>query len=120
MSARNKREAEELANTAINKWAAGFAAVAWIPGSHYLMTAGDLTMVVQVGSIYHVDLDRTAAGSIFTSVAAPMIGSKIAHTVLDFFPVFGWIVKSAVALGVTKVVGTALIQYFRDCSPLPD
>ncbi|GAB4025622.1 hypothetical protein [Spirosoma koreense] len=120
MPARNKREAETLASSAINKWAIGFASVAWIPGSHYAMGAGDLAMVVQVGSIYNVDLDRTAAGSVFTSVAAPLIGSKVAHSILDFLPGIGWAAKSAVALGTTKFVGQALIHYFKDCSPLPD
>ncbi len=120
MAAKNKREAKEQARSAINKWAAGFAAVAWIPGSHYAMTGGDVTMVIQVGSIYNVDLTKTQAASVFTTIAAPLIGSKIAHSVLDFIPVFGWAAKSAVAAGVTKVVGEALITYFHDCSALPE
>ena len=40
-------------------------------------------------------------------------------SILDFIPVVGWGVKSAVAAGVTKAVGEALISYFDDCSPLP-
>jgi uncharacterized protein (DUF697 family) len=120
MKATNRREAEEQARSVVNKWATGFASIAWIPFSHYAMTAGDVTMIIQVGSIYAVDLDRTAAASVFTTVAAPLVGSKIAHSILDFVPVFGWIAKSAVALAVTKGVGESLIHYFRDCSPLPD
>lgn len=120
MPARNKREAESQARVVINRWAAGFAAVAWIPGSHYAMTAGDLAMVVQVGSIFGVDMDRTQAGALFATVAAPLVGSKVAHTVLDFIPVLGWAAKSVVAATVTKGVGEALISYFKDCSPLPD
>lgn len=119
MAAYNKRQAKEEARSAINKWAIGFAAVAWIPGSHYVMTGGDLTMVIQVGSIYGVDLDRTEAAAIFTTIAAPLIGSKVAHSLLDFVPVVGWGIKSAVAAGVTKAVGEALISYFHDCSMLP-
>lgn len=77
-------------------------------------------MVVQIGSVYGVDLDRAGAGAVFATIAAPLIGSKIAHTVLDFIPVIGWAAKSAVAAGVTKAVGEALIHYFTDCSPLPE
>lgn len=120
MAALNKREAKEKAQVAVNSWAVGFASVAWIPGSHYVMGAGDIAMVVQVGSIFGVDLDRTGAGALFTSVAAPLIGSKIAHSILDFIPGIGWVAKSVVALGVTKGVGEALIAYFKDCSTLPD
>lgn len=120
MAANNKREAEMLASSAINKWALKFASVAWIPGSHYAMTVGDLAMVTQIGNIYRVDVDTSKAGKIFTAVAAPLIGSKIAHSVLDFLPGIGWAAKSVVALGVTKAVGQALIHYFKDCSPLPE
>jgi len=120
MAAENKKVAQEVARTAINKWALGFAAVAWIPGSHYVMTAGDVAMVVQVGAIYGVDIDRTGAGALFTTVAAPLIGSKIAHSILDFIPIIGWAAKSVVAAAVTKGVGEALIKYFHDCSLLPD
>lgn len=119
MAASTKRQAEEAARSIIHKWAVGFASVAWIPGSHYLMTAGDLAMVMQVGSVYGVDLDRTNAAAVFATVAAPLIGSKIAHSILDFIPILGWAAKSGVALSVTKVVGEALIKYFHDCSPLP-
>ncbi|TAH22388.1 MAG: hypothetical protein EAZ09_10570 [Oscillatoriales cyanobacterium] len=52
--------------------------------------------------------------------SAPLIGSKIAHSVLDFVPVFGWAAKSVVAAGVTKAVGEALISYFNDCSNLSE
>ena len=120
MAASNKRQAKEKARSAINRWAFGFASVAWIPGSHYVMTGGDVTMVIQVGSIYGVDLDKTQAASIFTTIAAPLIGSKLAHSLLDFIPVLGWTAKSAVAAGVTKGVGEALITYFHDCSNLPE
>ncbi len=119
MAAYSKSEARSQARSRINQWAAGFAAVAWIPGAHYAMTAGDVTMVMQVGSIFDVHLDKIAAGQIFATVAAPLFGSKIAHSILDFVPVVGWAAKSVVAAGVTKSVGEALIGYFNDCSPLP-
>lgn len=87
MAALNKRAATIQARSAINKWALGFASVAWVPGSHYVMAAGDLATVQQVRSIFGVTLDDTAAASVFTLVAVPLIGSKIAHTVFDFIPV---------------------------------
>ena len=120
MSAENKREAEKKARAAVKKWAIGFASVAWIPGSHIALTAGDLAMVIQLGTIYAVDLDRATAGAVFATVAAPFVGSKVAETVLDFIPVLGWAAKVGVAASVTKGLGEALIHYFHDCSPLPE
>ncbi|NET16984.1 MAG: hypothetical protein F6K08_31305 [Okeania sp. SIO1H6] len=120
MTAYNKRQAKEQARSAINKWALGFASVAWIPGAHYAMTAGDVSMVMQVGSIFGVDMDRTKATAVFTTIGAPLVGSKVAHSVLDFVPVVGWGIKSAVAAGVTKAVGEGLSNYFDSCSSLPE
>ena len=120
MPEKNRQEAKKSAKKIINKWSIGFASVAWIPGSHYVMAAGDLALVMQVGSVFGVELDRTAAATVFTSVAAPLIGSFIANSVLDFIPILGWIAKSGVSYGVTKAVGGALIAYFNDCSPLPE
>jgi uncharacterized protein (DUF697 family) len=120
MSAENKREARNKARAAVNKWAIGFASVAWIPGSHIALTAGDFAMVIQLGSIYGVDIDRAAAGTIFATVAAPFVGSKVAETLLDFIPILGWAAKIGVAASVTKALGEALIHYFHDCSPLPE
>jgi uncharacterized protein (DUF697 family) len=120
MAAANKQEAAIKARSIIHGWAVGFASVAWIPFSHYAMAAGDIAMVVQVGAVFGVDLDRTGAGVVFTTVAAPLIGSFAAHQILDFIPILGWAAKSAVAATVTKGVGEALIKYFHDCSPLPD
>jgi uncharacterized protein (DUF697 family) len=39
------------------------------------MTGSDLAMVVQVKSIYDVHLDKAQAAAIFTTIAAPLIGS---------------------------------------------
>ena len=90
MVAHSKSEARRQASSAINKWALGFAAIAWVPGSHYAMGAGDIAMIRQVGAIFDVSTSKTAAAEIFTIVAAPLIGSKVAHSVLDFIPVVGW------------------------------
>jgi uncharacterized protein (DUF697 family) len=118
MAAQNKNEAGVQARAAINKWAMGFTAVAWIPCIHYVLTAADVVMVVQVGTIYGVDLDRASAGVVFSTVAGPFLGRTVAHGILDFIP-WLWPIKSAVAYGVTKAIGEALIGYFHDCSPLP-
>jgi uncharacterized protein (DUF697 family) len=119
MAAATSTEAAIQARATVNKWAIGFASLAWIPGSHYVMWAGDVMMVMQIGSVFGVDLDRTNAARVFATIAAPWIGSKIAHTLLDFIPILGWAAKSLVAFLVTKAMGETLILYYKDCSPLP-
>lgn len=79
--------------------------------------------VLVTGGVVYSNLNNqllSSTGAVFTTIAAPLIGSKLAHSVLDFVPVFGWAAKSAIAAGVTKAVGEALITYFDDCSDLPD
>ncbi len=120
MAARNKYEAKEKARSAVNSWSVGLAATAWIPGSGYVMTAGDIAMVIQVGKIYGVDLETSGAATVLTSIAAPLIGRTVAYGILDFIPIFGWGIKSVVSLGVSKTIGETIIAYFEDCSPLPN
>jgi len=119
MTCSTKREAREKAKKIVNGWALGLAATAWIPGSHYVMAAGDYALVEQLGSVFDVSVNKTEAAQIFTLIAVPLVGSKVAHSILDFIPVLGWGVKSVVAAGATKAAGEALIKYFYNCSKLP-
>jgi len=120
MTAQNRKEAQKQARSVVNKWALGLATIAWIPGSQYVTTGGDVAMVIKVAAIYGIELDKAGAGVVFTTVAAPLIASKAANSALDFVPVVGWAAKSAVAAGVTKAVGEALIAYFEEESSLPE
>ena len=120
MAADSKSEARREARSVVNQWAVKFAAIAWIPGSHYAMSGADTIMVTELALLFDVDMDKATLAGVFTSVAAPLIGSKLAHTALDLVPGVGWVAKSAVAAGVTKKIGDGLIDYFDDHSPLPE
>jgi uncharacterized protein (DUF697 family) len=104
-----RHEAQHL----VEKWAVAFARVALIPGSHYVTSAGDAELVTRIGKLYGVELDRVEAAAVFATVAAPLLASNAAHSVLNLMPVIGWLAKPAVALGAAKAVGTQLIQYFE-------
>ena len=120
MTAPNNKIAKKEARSVINKWAMGFAGIAWLPGSQLALSGGDVLMVIQVGKIYGFDLDKTEALGILTSIAATITGRTIVHSLLDFVPVIGWGAKPVVAASVTKAVGKALIAYFEERSNLPD
>lgn len=120
MAASNKSEAREMARDIINAWSIGSFSVAWIPGSNYAIGSGDLSMTIKVGSLFGIELDRAQAAQVFTSVAAPLINSNTAHSILDFIPILGWAVKPVVAFGATERVGIALINYFNNRSNLPE
>ena len=56
----------------------------YLGGLDTWLTLRNLAMATQVGNPYQVDVDASRAGRVFTAIAAPLIGSKIAHSVMDF------------------------------------
>jgi uncharacterized protein (DUF697 family) len=120
MAAKNKREARIAARNAVNAWSIGLSTLAVIPGSGYVMTAGDVAMVVQIAKIYGVDIETAGAATLLTTFAAPLVGRTVAYGILDFIPFAGWIAKGVVSFGVSKVLGETIIAHFEDCSLLPD
>ena len=61
MAACCKQVARREARSAITKWAIGFGVVDLLPLAHLAMDFGAISVVIQVGSIFDVDLDRTEA-----------------------------------------------------------
>ena len=59
-----------------------------------------------------------AAETIMSTLSASVGGHAAADVALSFFPGPGTAIKVATASSVTLALGTALIEYFQDRSPL--
>jgi uncharacterized protein (DUF697 family) len=108
-------DAEMKARRRVNAWSAGAVAVGWVPGSMLALAAGDLELCREVAQCFGVE--HWSAESVSAAMGASLTGKIIAGEALSFIPVFGWAIKSAVAGGITKTVGEAIIAYFRSRSP---
>lgn len=108
-------EAERKARNRVNAWATGAVAVGWVPGSMFLLACGDMAICQEVAECFGVKHYEPEA--LCAAIGASVTGKIVAGEALSFLPGFGWAIKSAVAGGITKAVGEAIIQYFKSQSP---
>lgn len=115
------QDADREARRLVANWTTGAALTGWIPGSAFFLTAADTAMIHQVASVYHVNafdmhhLTSTVAGAVGSAIAGGVIAE-----IVGVIPLVGWAVKSAAMAAKAKVIGDAVIRYFRDRSDLPD
>lgn len=119
--ARTLQDADRDARKLVNNWTTLAAGTGWIPGSSIFLTGADIAMISQVANAYEVnayDMDHV------TGVLSGAVGSAIAGGVIAEFvgviPMVGWAVKSAGMAAKARVIGDAIINYFRERSELPD
>ena len=115
------QDADREARKLVGQWTTGAALTGWIPGSAFFLTAADTAMIHQVASAYEVsafDMDHLI-GTLGGVVGSAIAGGVIAEAV-GMIPLVGWAVKSAGMAAKAKVIGDAVISYFRQRSGLPD
>ena len=115
------QNADQEARQLVANWTTGAALTGWIPGSAFFLTAADTAMIHQVASAYEVsafDMDHLS-GTLGGVVGSAIAGGVIAE-VVGVIPLVGWAVKSAAMAAKAKVIGDAVIGYFRERSDLPD
>lgn len=110
-------DAEKKARSIVNKWSAGATAVGWVPGSMLALGAADFAMIQQVAETFEVKKYSTEQ---VVAMVSASFGGKLLVEGLSFIPGPGWLLKAAVAGGVTKSMGEATIKYFRERSPLDE
>ena len=119
--AKTLQDADRDARQLVANWTTGAALTGWIPGSAFFLTAADTAMIHQVASAYEVsafDMDHLS-GTLGGVVGSAIAGGIIAE-VVGVIPLVGWAVKSAGMAAKAKVIGDAVINYFRERSDLPD
>jgi len=115
------QDADREARKLVAKWTTGAALTGWIPGSAFFLTAADTAMIHQVAGAYDVsafDMDHLT-GTLGGVVGSAIAGGVIAE-VVGVIPLVGWAVKSAAMAAKAKVIGDAVIVYFRERADLPD
>lgn len=116
---RTRAQAEIEAQDIVGKWALMSAATGWIPFSALFQTATDATMIRQVADafglgVFDMDAVKAHLAGLFGGV---VVGGVIAE-VTGWIPVVGWISKSLGMGAKTGAIGEAVIEYFRELSPL--
>ncbi len=115
------QDADRDARRLVANWTTGAALTGWIPGSAFFLTAADTAMIHQVAGAYQVNaFDMDHLLSILSGAVGSAIAGGVIAEVVGVIPLVGWAVKSAAMAAKAKVIGDAVIRYFRERSSLPD
>jgi uncharacterized protein (DUF697 family) len=119
--AKTLQDADRDARKLVSNWTTGAALTGWIPGSAFFLTAADTAMIHQVASAYGVNaFDMDHLLSIISGAVGSAIAGGVIAEVVGVIPLVGWAVKSAAMAAKARVIGDAVIKYFRQRSDYPD
>ena len=115
-----KADAERRARGIVDKWSKAALFTGWIPGATIALGGADIIMIRQVGEAFGIpafdeDAMKAHLGGVFGSAAGMVAGEAV-----GLVPIIGWAVKSYAMHVKADALGKAVIDYFRQRSPLPD
>jgi hypothetical protein len=115
-----KTEAERRARKTVDNWAKAALFTGWIPGATIALGGADILMIRQVGEAFGIpafdeDAMKAHLGGVFGSAAGMVAGEAV-----GLVPIIGWAVKSYAMHVKADALGKAVIEYFRQRSPLPE
>lgn len=111
------REQLKKCHTIIHSTAVACAACGAIPipvADAIPMTSAQIAMVIALGKVFGISVGDTAVKTIFSAVAAPLVGRVLAGVALKFIPVIGWTASAGIAFYVTEAIGwTIAVDFAR-------
>ena len=122
MTDKQKKRCHEIIHAASISAAAVGSGAAAIPvvGSFVSLldesaiTPIQITMIISLGKVFDVSLDRTTAASLLTGMLAAKVGRKVAGFFAGLVPGLGSVVNGGTAASITEGVGWATVAYFDE------
>lgn len=120
MTDKQKKRCHEIIHAASISAAAVGAGAASVPvvGSFVSLcdesaiTPIQITMIVSLGKVFDVSLDKTTAASLLTGMVTAKVGRKVAGFFAGLVPGLGSVVNGGTAASITEGVGWAAVAYF--------
>ena len=114
----NDEYLRKKANSVVNKYAAGCAAVAAatgpIPITSIVLTIAETKMVFDIARVYGFTPTTGEAGTVVSGLLTVSGGLKVAATAASAIPGFGWwVVKPTIAATACKTIGSLIIGYYE-------
>jgi uncharacterized protein (DUF697 family) len=110
-------QARRDAQQAVSDCSVAASAAGIIPfGACYVIFPIQLKMCHEIAS--HFQVSDYTAETVFSTIGASVVGHAAADFLLSFIPGPGTAIKVATAGSVTLALGSALIEYFQERSPL--
>lgn len=76
------------------------------------ITPIQIAMIVSLGKVFDVSLDKTTAASLLTGMVTAKVGRKVAGFFAGLVPGLGSVVNGGTAASITEGVGWAAVAYF--------
>jgi uncharacterized protein (DUF697 family) len=87
-------------------------AAVFVPGVDLpVLTLNQIRMVWRICAAHGLEIDAQRTPELVATVGAGLGFRALARELLDLVPVFGWIVKGAVAYAGTRALGEAAVRY---------
>lgn len=120
MTDKQKKRCHEIIHAASISAAAVGAGSASVPvvGSFVSLcdesaiTPIQIAMIVSLGKVFDVSLDKTTAASLLTGMVTAKVGRKVAGFFAGLVPGLGAVVNGGTAASITEGVGWAAVAYF--------
>lgn len=120
MTDKQKKRCHEIIHAASISAAAVGAGSASVPvvGSFVSLcdesaiTPIQIAMIVSLGKVFYVSLDKTTAASLLTGMVTAKVGRKVAGFFAGLVPGLGSVVNGGTAASITEGVGWAAVAYF--------
>ena len=71
-----------------------------------------IAMIVSLGKVFDVSLDKTTSASLLTGMVTAKVGRKVAGFFAGLVPGLGSVVNGGTAASITEGVGWAAVAYF--------
>lgn len=76
------------------------------------ITPIQIAMIVSLGGVFGVSIDKTTAASLLTGMIAAKLGRKVAGFFAGLVPFLGPVVNGGTAASITEAIGWATVYYF--------
>lgn len=94
---------------------------AQIPGSDYaVMTPIQITMIISIGGVFGVTIDKSWAKSLLGSYIATITGRALSQALLGWIPGLGNIINSGTAAALTEAIGWAVVKDMENSANYTD
>jgi uncharacterized protein (DUF697 family) len=84
------------------------------PADTLMITPTQIAMIISLGAIFNIKVCENVAKSILSGLALSVAGRAVAATLLNFIPIFGWLIKGGTAFALTEAIGWAAAAHFHD------
>lgn len=111
MTKTQENRCHKIIHTATASCAAVGLVSAQIPGSDYtIMAPIQITMIITLGSVFGITIDKSWAKSLLGSYIATITGRALSQALVGWIPGLGNVINSGTAAALTEAIGWAVAK----------